>query len=48
MQIDTQIIADILNCIAPFAITLGITFAVAETVFQWFLRIAFGRNNNKL
>lgn len=45
MQIDTQIIVDIFNTIAPFAVTMGVTFAVAETVFQWFLRIAFGRNN---
>ncbi len=48
IQLDTQIIADILNTIAPFAVTLGITFSLAETVFQWFIRIAFGRNNNRL
>lgn len=45
MQLDTTIIADILNTIAPFAVTLGITFAVAESVFQWFIRIAFGRTD---
>ena len=45
MQLSTEIIADILNTVSPFAITLGVTFAVAENVFQWFLRVAFGRNN---
>lgn len=43
MELDTSIIAQILNIVAPFAISLGVTFAVAETVFQWFLRVAFGK-----
>lgn len=47
MVLDTSIISSILNTISPFAITLGVTFAVSETVFQWFMRIAFGRNNTK-
>lgn len=41
--LDSQIITDILNTIGPFAVTLGVVFATAEAVFQWFMRIAFGK-----
>lgn len=44
--LDTAIIADILTSIAPFAIEFAITFALAEFIFQWFMRVAFGKNLN--
>lgn len=37
-----DLISTLLGAIAPFSIGLGVTFAVAELVFQWFMRIAFG------
>lgn len=46
--IDTSFIGEILNCISPVAVELGVCLAVAEACFQWFIRIAFAKQFSKL
>lgn len=40
---DSSLIADILQSVSSFTIPFAITFACAEFLLQWFLRLAFGR-----
>lgn len=41
--LDTSIVSTLLTTISPLAVELGVTLAIAETVFQWFIRLVFGR-----
>ncbi len=41
--LDTSYISNLLQAISPFAVTMAVTFATAEFIFQWFIRVAFGK-----
>lgn len=41
--LDVNFVGELLNCIGPFAVNLGVALAVAEACYQWFIRIAFSK-----
>ena len=43
---DSSLISDILQSVASFVVPFTITFACAEFILQWFLRLAFGRTSH--
>lgn len=45
-ELSNEIILNILQTVCPFACTLGTVLTVAEVVYKWFIRVAFGRSIN--
>lgn len=43
---DSSLITQIMQSVASFTIPFAITFAGAEFILQWFLRLAFGRSQH--
>ena len=42
-----EIIQQIFDLFIPFSVSFSLALALMEYVFQFVLRVAFGRNNNK-
>lgn len=45
--LDPSFAGELLSTISPFAIGLAVTFATAELIFQWFMRIVFGHPDRR-
>lgn len=45
--LDTSFVGELLNCIGPLAVHLGVALSVAEACYQWFIRIAFAKQLTK-
>lgn len=44
---DNQIILDIFNLFVPFAVSFALALSFMEYIFQFIIRIAFGRSKDK-